>query len=236
MPDMNTMTMNGLRNLRLESIYHAMEATFGAVRERIIDGVQATNDDVEAIVSFLSVQIVRTPKFRSYWRMIGHETQKAQLPAITDPETRAAMSETVFNVISNQQQILSLFSFPKALELLGDMRVRLFRSHEPRAFITSDAPCCVIDYKDSAKSPFESLAERTASVLMALSPEVIVLLDKSEAPHEMTQIFPNHPIVDQANAMIWNGADAMVVLPSRDVREAWLHTPRSRDGSEFSVL
>ena len=236
MPDMNTMTMNGLRNLRLESIYYAMEATFGALRERIIDGVQATNDDVEAIVNFLSVQIVRTPKFRSYWRMIGHETQKAQLSAITDPETRAALSETVFNVISNQQQILSLFSFQKALELLGDMRVRLFRSHEPRAFITSDAPCCVIDYKDCAKSPFESLAGRTASVLMALSPEVIVLLDKSEAPHEMTQIFPNHPIVDQANAMIWNGADAMVVLPSRDVREAWLHTPRSRDGSEFSVL
>ena len=116
------------------------------------------------------------------------------------------------------------------------MRVRLFRSHEPRAFITSDAPCCVIDYKDSAKSPFESLAGRTANVLMALSPEVIVLLDKSEAPHEMTQIFPNHPIVEQANAMIWNGAEAMVVLPNRDVREAWLHTPRSRDGSEFSVL
>ena len=117
---------------------------------------------------------VRTPKFRSYWRKSGHETQEAQLSASTDPETRAALSETVFNVISNQQQILSLFSFPKAFELLGDMRVRLFRSHEPRAFITSDAPCCVIDYKDSAKSPFESLAGRTASVLMALSPEVIV--------------------------------------------------------------
>ena len=52
----------------------------------------------------------------------------------------------------------------------------------------------------------------------------------------MMQIFPNHPIVDQANAMIWNGADAMVVLPSRDVRVAWLLTPRSRDGSEFNVL
>ena len=236
MPDMNTMTKDGQRNLRLESIYHAMEATFGAVRERIIDGVQATNDDVEAIVNFLAAQIVRTPKFRSYWRMSEQETHEAQLFAITDPETRAALHKTVRNIVDNQKQILSLFSFPKALKLLGDMRVRLFRSHEPRAFMTSDAPCCVIDYKDSAKSPFESLSGRTANVLMALSPEVIVLLDKSEGPHEMTQIFPNHPIVDQANAIICNGAQTTVVLPGRDIRKVWLHTPRSRDGSEFSVL
>jgi len=116
------------------------------------------------------------------------------------------------------------------------MRVRLFKSHETRAFITSDAPCCVIDYKDIAKSPSESLSGRTANVLMALSPDVIVLLDKSEDPHEMTQIVPNHPIVEQANAMIWSGAEATVVLPGREIREAWLHTPTSKDGSEFTVM
>ncbi len=108
---MNTMTKDGQRNLRLESIYHAMEATFGAVRERIINGVQATNGDVEAIVNFLAVQIVRTPKFRSYWRMSGQETHEAQLCAITDPETREAVRETLRNIVTNHQQLLSLAAF-----------------------------------------------------------------------------------------------------------------------------
>ena len=230
------MTKYGRRNLRLESIYHAMEAAFGTVRERIIRGVQASNADMEAIVNFVAVQIVRTPKFRSYWQMSGLEAHEAQLCAITDRETAVAMRETVRNIVTNHQQVLSLLSFPKALELLGNMRVRLFRSHETRAFLTSDAPRCVIDYKDSAKSPFESLSARTANVLMALSPEVIVLLDKSEGPHEMTQIFPDHPIIDRANAMIWSGAQATVVLPKREIRETWLHTPTSKDGLEFTVM
>ncbi len=52
----------------------------------------------------------------------------------------------------------------------------------------------------------------------------------------MTQIVPNHPIVEQANAMIWSGAEATVVLPGREIREAWLHTPTSKDGSEFTVM
>ncbi len=235
-PNINTMTKCGQRNLRLESICHAVEAAFGSVRERIINGVQASNADVEAIVNFVAVQMVRTPKFRSFWSLSGLETHEAQLSSITDRNTAAAIRETVGNIVTNHKQILSLFSFPKALELPGNMRVRLYRSHEARAFLTSDAPCCVIDYKDGAKSPFESLAGRTANVLMALSPEVIVLLDKSDDPHEMWQIFPDHPIIGQANAMIWSGAQATVVLPGQEVRETWLHTPTSKDGSEFTVM
>ena len=51
----------------------------------------------------------------------------------------------------------------------------------------------------------------------------------------MTQIFPNHPIIDQANAMIWNGAEAMVVLPrvrthygSQNVNVAAMHTAEKK--------
>lgn len=78
-PDMNTMTKDGERNLRLESIYHAMETSFGAVRERVLSGTQATTDDIVTVVSFVAAQMVRTPKFRSYWCLIGQETREAQL-------------------------------------------------------------------------------------------------------------------------------------------------------------
>lgn len=120
--------------------------------------------------------------------------------------------------------------------MLGGMRLQLMKSHEPRAFITSDAPCCVIDYKDTAISPFKSLSGSTANVLMPLSPEVVVLFDRSQEPHEMTQVFPNSPFVAQANAMIWGGAVATVVLPGRKISDAWLRIPRSNTGDEYVVL
>ena len=235
-PDMNTMTKNGTRNLRLESIYHAMETSFGAVRAKIISGLQATAVDIDAVVHFVAAQMVRTLKFRGYWRLVGQDEREAQRSVIDDPAIRAAMANTVQNLDTNYQQILSLVAFPKALELLGGMRAQLFKTPDPRAFITSDAPCCVIDYKATARSPFDSLAGPTVNVLMPLSPDVVVLFDKSEEPHEMTQIFPGHPFVEHANAMIWAGAVTTVVLPGRIIQEGWLDTPTSKFGTGFAVM
>ncbi len=234
--DMNTMMKNGIRNLRLESVYHAMETSFGAIRGKIISGLQATDEDIDAIVHFVAAQMVRTPKFRGYWRFTDQEKREEQLLAIIDPVIRTAMENIIRNIDSKNQQILSLLAFPKALDLLGSMRVQLFKTSEPRAFITSDAPCCVIDYKGAARSPFDSLSGPTANVLMPLSPDVVVLFDKSEEPHEMTHVFPDHPFVERANAMIWAGSVTTVVLPGGGVREEWLNTTNLNSNIEYSVM
>ena len=234
--NMNTMTKNGVRNLRLESIYHAMETSFGAVRAKIFAGQPPVEKDLEAIVCFVAAQMVRTPKFRRYWRPVPLEDQKEQLLKIADLSIRAALETTSRNINSNHQQILSLMAFPKALELLSAMRARLFKSPNPRAFVTSDAPCCVIDYKDVAISPLESLLNPTVNVLMPLGPDVVVLFDKSEEPHEMTLIFEGHPFIDRVNAMIWAGSVSEVVLPGCDIRDEWFNLATSRSNAEYSVM
>jgi hypothetical protein len=235
-PDMNTMIKAGTRNLWLESIYHAMETSFGTVRAKIISGLQATDEDIHAVVHFVAAQMVRTPKFRSYWRPVGEDDRGAHLSAIDDPAIRTALSDTIQNIDLNHQQILSLLAFPKALQLLAGMRVRLFKAPDPRTFITSDAPCCVIDYEDTVQSLFESMSGSTVNVLMPLSPDVIVLFDKSEEPHEMTQIFPDHPFIEYANAAIWAGAVRTVVLPGQVVQEGWLKMRPSKCGQAYVVM
>ena len=235
-PDMNTMTKDGTRNLRLESVYHAMETSFGAVRGKILSGLQTTAEDIDATVHFVAAQMVRTPKFRSYYHLTGQEERRAQLSGIDDPAIRAAMARTVGHIEANHRQVLSLLAFPKVLEFLADMRVQLFKSPTPRAFVTSDAPCCVIDYKGKARSPLDSLTGSTVNVLMPLSPDVVVVFDKSEKPHEMTLVYPGHPFISRANAMIWAGAVETIVLPGRSVQPEWLDVPASEFGAEYVVM
>ena len=149
--DMNTMTRDGLRNLRLESVYHAMETGFGAVRAKITAGEPATDADPGGVVHFVAAQIVRTPKFRDSWRFAATEDHAAQLAEIADPAARAAVGRVLADVAANQPQILCLAAFPRILELLGNMRVLLLKAAVPRAFLTSDSPCCVIDRKDAGE-------------------------------------------------------------------------------------
>lgn len=233
---MNTMIKDGIRNLLLESIYHAIETSFGVVRSKILSGLQATGEDIDAIVHFVAAQMVRTPKFRSYWRTTGCNERETQLAVIDDPAIRTALESAVQNIDANLQQMLSLLAFPKVLGLLGGMRAQLFKAPDARAFITSDAPCCVIDYKDAARSPLDSLFGSTSNVLMPLSPDVVVLFDKSEAPHEMTHILPGHAFVEHANAIIWAGAVTTVILPSHFIHEKWLRMSPSKSGTEYVVM
>lgn len=233
---MNTISKGGLRNLRLESIYHSMETSFGAVRAKIISGHQATDSDLDAVVDFTAAQIVRTPKFRASWQISTDEDHAEKLARIADADTRLAMENTLATIWANRFQALCLLAYPQILQLLRQMRVRLFKASEPRIFITSDAPCCVIEYADFTGSVLECLASPTVNVLIPLSPNVVALLDRSDQPHEMTQIFPGHPSVNRINSMIWRGAMDDIVLPNDIVRTEWISGQFSEEANRYIVL
>jgi Protein of unknown function (DUF4238) len=218
---MNTLTKNDLRNLRLESIYHSLETSFGIVRAKIFSGDRPTKGDLDCVVDFIAAQIVRTPKFRSSRKISIDGDQEAKLAEIGDLQTRLAAEKSFANVWANRFPTLCLMAYPKVLECLQQMRVHVYKAAEPCTFITSDAPCCVIEYADSALSLMECLSSPTVNILMPLSPEVVAILHHSDEPHEMTQIFPGHPSVDKINSMIWNGAVDEIVLPSKTVRAEW---------------
>ena len=162
-------------------------------------------------------QIIRTPKFRDAWRFSAQGDHDAKLASIKDEETRVGLERTHSVVWTNQAPLLCLVAYPKVMELLYQMRVRLYKAPEPRSFITSDAPCCVINYADTIGSVLEFLAAPTVNVLMPVSPDVVAILDRSEQPHEMTQLSPGHEVVGRINSMIWHGAVNEVVLPSDTV-------------------
>ena len=235
-PDMNTMTRDGLRNLRLESIYHAMETGFGAVRALILNGAQSSHGDIDAVIEFVALQIVRTPKFRDSWRFLDPLELDATVAGIPEGEARRAVGECLAGLWASRFQALCLLAYPRVLELVQQMRVRLYRSAEPRAFITSDAPCCVIEYRNIAGSMLSCLASPTACVLMPLSPEVVAILDRSDRPHEMTQVFPGHPFIGSVNSMIWHGAVGEVVLPDSTVLADWFGRRNSEERRRFVAL
>ena len=234
--DMNTMTRDGLRNLRLESIYHAMETGFGAVRARILSGAQPTHGDIDAVIEFVASQIVRTPKFQGSWRFLDPSELAATVAGLPDGEARRAVGECLAGLWAKRFQALCLLAYPRVLELVQQMRVRLYRSAEPRAFITSDAPCCIIEYRDVAGSMLSCLASPTVRVLMPLSPDVVAILDRSDRPREMTQVFPGHPFIGSVNSMVWDGAVREVVLPDSAVPADWFGTRNSEERRRFIAL
>ncbi len=234
--DINTMRREGQRNLRLESMYHSIETDFGNVKDKIVSGRQPIESDVQAVITFVAAQLTRTPKFRGSRRFTPDGDHEMQLATITDPLERAAVEQTLANIVANGSQILSLAALPEALRLLGKMRMRLYKAVGDMEFITSDSPCCVVEYRDSIASIFECLESPTSSVLMSLCPSVVAIFDHSPEPCEMTELLPNHPIVHEINGMIWRGAVEHVVLPDRMVKPEWFSERMTVRLAQYVVL
>lgn len=221
-PDMNTMTKDGLRNLSLENLYQRFETSFGNIKSKMISGTPLDGrGDLEAIDAFVGTQLVRTPKFRDRWRFEVVGDHEAQLADITDHDLRDGLRKTLSHISANQRQLLCFFTFQRVIELLSKMRITLLRADKSQYFITSDAPCCVVEYKDKIASMFETLESETSTVVMPLSPKVAVIFDHSDQPHEMIGLFPNQSIVHELNAIIWRGAVKEIVLPNSMMNEEW---------------
>jgi len=233
--DMNTMTRDGLRNLRLESIYHATEAIFGAALGNVISGVQLVDSDIEAVVLFTAAQMVRTPKFRDQWKFSPDREIEEKVNRILDRHVKLIFQETLLNFMNNKYQALSLLTLPAVFEELSKMRVRFLKSSDSRAFITCDAPCGVVEYKDIAHSAISCLRSPSVNVLIPLSPEVVAIFDHSDEPHEMTQILPEHPIISQVNAMIWAGSVDRIILPTDRVEAKWFEGTTQRKIARYTV-
>ena len=93
--NLNTLKMDGLRNLRSEAIYQAVEACFGKVRSRIVNGLEGSQEDIDAIVHFAAAQIVRAPKFRRYWRFTGPNQGERAMLEIGDPTLRDSLEKNL---------------------------------------------------------------------------------------------------------------------------------------------
>ena len=234
--DMNTMNKGGVRNLRLESIYHSMETSFGNVRAKVVNGEQVNDSDLDAVVNFIAAQIVRTPKFRSYWSALVDMDQETRSATISDTRLRQTFEDALAALWANRFQALCLVAFPRVLELVQQMRVRLYKAAARRTFITSDAPCCVIDYRDTAWSVLDCLGSPTVNVLMPLSPDVVAILDRSSQAHSMSKISPGHSAVNRINMMIWRGAFNEVVLPDATVRADWFSEDHPEQWRRYVAL
>jgi hypothetical protein len=234
--DMNTMSKDGQRNLLLENLYQRFETSFGNIKDRLVSGTPLTNDDQGAIVDFVAAQLVRTPKFRKEWKLHAAGDHEAQLATISDPVLRVGVEQTLVNICNNQFQLLSFPALKSATELLQKLRMHLLHTNDRLGFITSDAPCCVVEYTDRVASIFEILASPTSNVVMPLSPDVLAIFDHSDRPHEMIGLFPNQPIVHEANAIIWKGAVKEVVLRRPTLRSEWFSESVANKLARYSVL
>lgn len=234
--DMNTMRKGEQRNLSLETMFHSIETNFGNVKDKIASGTQPIESDLQAVVDFVAAQLVRTPKFRGSWRFAAQGDHEAQLATLTDPLERTAIEDTLANIVGNSSQILSFYALSEALRLLGKMRMRLYKSTGDMEFITSDSPCCVVEYRDSIASIFECLESPTSNVTVPLCPSVVAIFDHSSEPDEMTELLPNHPIVHEINAMIWNGAVERVVLARQTLRPEWFSEGMINKLARYAVL
>jgi hypothetical protein len=167
--DLNTMTKLGLRNLSLERLYSRFESRFetkfGANRAKIESGAQPAYDDLDAIITFVAAQVIRTPKFRGAWQFNTIGDHKAQTAAIADPALQAGVEETLRHIKDNQRQLLSSFILPKIYEILCDMRMVLLSTRDQPGFITSDSPCSVIGYADTPASLLRLCVPRPGTLL-----------------------------------------------------------------------
>ena len=177
--DMNTLTKDGQRNLNLEALYHRFETAFGNIKSKVVSGTPLSNSDHEAIVAFVAAQLIRTPKFRGRWQFRSVGDHEGQLETISDPLLRSGIKKTLADIAKNSSQLLSFSALPKAIEILGNMRMVLLKTDDHLGFITSDSPCCVVQYADKVSAVFECLGSPTANVLMSLSPNILAIFDHS---------------------------------------------------------
>jgi hypothetical protein len=235
LPDMNTMTRDGERNLLLESFYGQIETAFGKVKDKIVSGSPPIESDLEAIVGFVAAQLVRTPKFRDGWQFRAGDHQ-AQLEAIRDALLGSDIERVLTIILTNNTQLLSLFGLSKAIECLGKMRMMLLKTDDNIGFITSDSPCCFVEYADTRASVLECLESSTSNVLMSLCPSVAAIFDHSPEPHEMIALFPNHPRLHEINALLWNGAVERIVLPRNAIKPEWFSEGVTNKLAQYAVL
>lgn len=235
--EINTMTAHGERNLSLERMFSAIEDAYAPLISRIASGSPLLDDDVATIRALIAAQLIRTPKFRKH---IGplEATDNASEQEGLDAETRASPSRTIENLKRNSNQIFTMLSFPKVLGMLDEMAMGLFLSDDPAAFITSDAPCVLIERKEASRStPFELLSSESAAVVMPLSPSVIAILRKSSGPDSATRIFPNRTdFIHTQNAAILVAAERYIVTNRRKVLvDEWLAPRVSEYLSRFRI-
>jgi hypothetical protein len=234
-PDMNTLVKGGQRNLALESAYARIESAFGKVKDKIVSGVQPVDQDIEAIVCFVAAQMVRTSKFRAGWQLVRRD-EGDQLASITDPELRSAIEAITATILANDTKLISFFSLPESIRRLRKMRLTLLRTNQQPGFITSDSPCCVVQYRDQLEIPLQCLESPTGNVLMPLSPTVLALFDHSPNEHQMIELFPDQPIAHEANALLWRGAVERVVLPGGMTRPEWFSQTVTTTLARYAVL
>lgn len=235
-PDMNTLTKGTERNLALEALYGQIETAFGKVKDKIVSGVPPVDKDIEAVISFVAAQLVRTPKFRVGWNLLLPRDHQARLDAISDPTLRSAIETTIATFTANGPKIISLAALPEAIKRLAAMKIRFLKTDDDVGFITSDSPCCVVQYKNQSGHAFQCLGSSTANVLMSLCPSVVAIFDHSPDPHEMIDLLPNYPIMHKANALLWDGAVERVVLPRKTIRPEWFSETVITKLARYAVL
>lgn len=233
---MNTLTKDGQRNLNLEALYHRFETAFGNIKSKVVSGTPLSNSDHEAIVAFVAAQLIRTPKFRGRWQFRSVGDHEGQLETISDPLLRSGIKKTLADIAKNSSQLLSFSALPKAIEILGNMRMVLLKTDDHLGFITSDSPCCVVQYADKVSAVFECLGSPTANVLMSLSPNILAIFDHSPGQHEMVALFPNHSRLHEANAILWNGAVKEVILRCPMLNQEWFSESTNKKLAPYVVL
>jgi Protein of unknown function (DUF4238) len=235
--DMNTLNRDGERNLLLENAYQKYETSFGIIKNRLFSGSPLTQDDHSAIVAFVSIQMIRTPKFRSMWGELEViEASRVELAKIEDVKLKGELEKVIFDLKVNQNPLLSIASLPRVIEVLGNMRMVLLRVDTPFGFITSDSPACVIEYKDKAHAIFERLESSTCSVLMPLGPSVLAVFSHSLESHEMRQLQTDHNLVHETNAIIWKGAQSRIVLTKKSPDDVWFSAAIEKRLASYCIL
>lgn len=236
--DVNTLAKGGERHLGVEAAYELIETAFGNAKRKIITGVEPTNEDIQAVVCFVAAQMVRTPKFRSGWQLVSDDTRRKRFEAIEEVELRSAIEKTTTTVIENGTKIVSLLALPQAIESLGKMRATFLKvaDEDDIGFVTSDSPCCVIEYADQTGNALQCMASPTGNVLMSLCPSVAVVFDHSPHGHEMIHLFPNQPRTHEMNALLWRGAVEWVVLPYGKTRPEWFSEIVTNKLARYAII
>ncbi len=236
--EINTMMAHGQRNLSLERMFSAIEDAYAPLVSRISSGLPLLDDDLAAIRSLIAAQLVRTPKFRGRIGPLETAENTCEIEDL-DPESRIGLLQAIKNIRKNSSQIFTMFSFPKVLERLDEMAMELFISDDPAAFITSDAPCVLIERKEASRptNAFEFLASKSATALMPLSPSVIAILGKSDGPDGAIRIFPNRTdFVYVQNAAILLASERYIVTNCKEIPlSEWLSPSVSRYLSRFHI-
>jgi len=213
----------------LERMFSFVEDAYAPLVSRITSGSPLVEDDVGIIRAFIAAQLVRTPKFQSRIGPLEPSENTLDQDEL-DPDVRTALLTTIEDIRRNSRQIFVMFSFSKVLELLDDMAMEIFISDDVASFITSDAPCSLIERNDAPRSNIlEALTSETAAVLMPLSPRVVTILKKSGGPDGATRIFQGRmDFIHSQNAAILAGSEKFIVTNRKEIPSAEWRAPSIR--------